>query len=50
MKMHHPNPEDLLNFDLTITPDEGQSSLSVLLFSRWEEQDAARAVEDRGRR
>ncbi|KAL8278843.1 hypothetical protein RQP46_008714 [Phenoliferia psychrophenolica] len=23
MKMNHPNPEDLLNFDLTITPDEG---------------------------
>lgn len=23
MKMNHPNAEDLLNFDLTITPDEG---------------------------
>jgi len=36
MKTNFPNPEDLLNFELTITPDEGKkiiSSLPLPLFS-----------------
>jgi ubiquitin-conjugating enzyme E2 M len=27
MKTHFPNPADLLNFELTITPDEGELAL-----------------------
>lgn len=33
MKTHFPNPEDLLNFELTIQPDEGQSPPSLTLCS-----------------
>ena len=33
MKTHFPNPEDLLNFELTITPDEGTYHLVESVFS-----------------
>lgn len=32
MKTHFPDPTDLLNFTLTITPDEGEDSLNILAF------------------
>lgn len=31
MKTHFPNAEDLLNFELTITPDEGASPSGLAL-------------------
>lgn len=30
MKTHFPDPADLLNFELTITPDEGQLRLTYI--------------------
>jgi hypothetical protein len=30
MKTHFPNPADLLNFELTITPDEGELALLAI--------------------
>ncbi|KAK5001072.1 NEDD8-conjugating protein ubc12, partial [Elasticomyces elasticus] len=33
MKTHFPNPDDILNFELTIDPDEGMYKLGTFVFT-----------------